>query len=241
MEEYRFALIRSILTVLAMKPVIEAGIITLIPPKFHFCDSCGTLALGEMDRVREAVDSILESNFSKFSAEAESTNSFLLKGPDEYVEHGGMFVQLRRRPSWLPRGRKTKLTKVQLQKSGLVNHIFEEMAKSVIFQQLCAPNMKTKLLTNLPGEAEILGRLVPQDAASTRVASLCAALAHELPLMSDVPLRKVLDLRQEQPAAFEQYRIALSSVLNEYVEEAKPVNPRLKISMIRESSRSCWH
>jgi hypothetical protein len=48
--------------------------------------------------------------------------------------------------------------------------------------------------------------------------------AHELPLLSGVPLARVLELHREEPTAFDQYRTALPSVLTEYVEKQKPVS-----------------
>ncbi|HJT70550.1 MAG TPA: hypothetical protein VJ731_10145 [Terriglobales bacterium] len=223
LEDFRESLITAILSVIAMRPVIEAGLVTLIPSRFHFCDDCARLAYREMDRVREAVEAALTSNFGKFSARPQDARSIHLEGPQEYLEHGEVYVHYPRRPAWLPARSKAALSRAQLKKSGAVAGIFEQMATSVIFQQLCAVNMKTKLLTSLAGEAEILAKLAPQDEVSTGVARLCAALSHEIPLLSGVPLSRMVELRQEQPAAFDQYRTALSGVLAEYVEKQKPL------------------
>jgi hypothetical protein len=148
-----------------------------------------------------------------------------MRGPQECLEHGSIIFTLRKKPSWFPRGAAKILSKSQLRKSGMVEYIFDEMAESVIFQQLCAVNLNTKLLTSVQGEADILSRLAPRDEAATSVASLCAGLAHEIPLLSDLPLRSVLKLRMEEPTAFDQYRFALSGILAEYVSKQKVVRP----------------
>ena len=109
------------------------------------------------------------------------------------------------------------LSRSQLVRSRLVDHIFEEIAKDIIFQQFCVVNLNTKLLTNLPGEAEILNRISAHEGRSASVASLLARLSHEVPLFSDVPIRELVKLRAEEPTAFDQYRIALSGILGDYV------------------------
>jgi hypothetical protein len=198
-DDYRDELAQEVITVLAMQPAIEAGIIRLTPAKFHFCKGCASQAIKEVSRVREATAALLKSNFGKFSIKAEGPLMFTMRGPRECLEHGSIIFTLRKKPSWFPRGAAKILSKAQLRKSGMVEYIFDEMAESVIFQQLCAVNLNTKLLTSVQGEADILSRLAPRDEAATSVASLCAGLAHEVPLLADLPLRSVLKLRTEEP------------------------------------------
>jgi hypothetical protein len=117
-----------------------------------------------------------------------------------------------------------RLPKRLLGKSGFVDDVFDGIAGDLIFHQLCTHRYNAKLLTSLAGEAEILGRLNPQDEQTSAVLSLCARLTHEVPLMSDVPLGQVLKIREQEPTAFLHYRTALAAIVREYVQQRKAVS-----------------
>jgi hypothetical protein len=228
-EDFRYELVGAILSVLEMRPVIEAGIIRFVLPEFHFCNDCASTALHKIDSVREATKRTRHAHEASFYAEVDKTRAsrprkFSLNGPEDYVEHGGIVIELHKAPSWAPPGLRGRLPKRLLRKSGLVDYIFDQIAKDLIFHQLCTAKYDAKLLTALPGEAEILSRLSLQDKSTSSAASLCARLTHEVPLMSDVPISRVLKIRKEEPTAFLEYRLALSGIMKEYVEDRKAVN-----------------
>jgi len=225
-EDFRSELVGTILSILEMRSVIEAGIIKLVHPQFHFCNDCASIAINKIDRVQEATKITRSTHESSFWVEVNKSrairpHTFSVNGPEDYVEHGGIVVDFHKPPSWVPPGLRGRIPRRLLRKSGLVNYIFDEIARELVFHQLCTANYNAKLLTSLAGEAEILSRLNSEERQASSVAALCARLTHEIPLMSDVPIGTVLKIRTKEPTAFLQYRLALSGIIKEYIEDRK--------------------
>jgi hypothetical protein len=227
-DNFRYHLAGDIMSVLAMRPVVEEGIVKLVQPQFHYCPDCASRALAEVTKVKKATAHAFFANKERFSVKIVSRQGsrptmFSVNGPTEYLEHGGIIVEFPKPPSWLPHGGIKKLSKRLVEKSGLIEHVFDLIAGDIIFQQLCGVQLDAKLLTTLPGEAEILSLLGTQDDTASAAISLCAQLTHEIPLLSNLDIREVLTMRKEEPTAFDQYRVALSGILTDYVRPRKTV------------------
>lgn len=227
-EDFRYELVGAILAVLEMRPLIEAGIIKLVHPRFHFCNDCASTGLQMVKSIRDATRRTRIAHEARFLAKVEKAHSpgtrlFSLSGPKEFLEHGSVLIELTRAPSWA-KGVRGRLPKKVLAKSGFVDDVFEQIAGDLIFHQLCTQSYNAKLLTSLPGEAEILRRLNRQDEQTSAVLGLCARLTHEIPLMSDVPLERVLKIRNEEPAAFLHYRTALAGIVKDYIQPGKALS-----------------
>ena len=227
-EDFRYELTGAILAVLEMRPLIEAGIIRLVHPSFHFCSDCAATGLQMVKSIRDATRRTRIAHEDRFLARVEKPHSpgsrlFSLNGPEEFLEHGSILIEFDRAPSWA-KGVRGRLPKEVLSKSGFVDDVFEKIAGDLIFHQLCTQSYDAKLLTSLPGEAEILRRLNRQDEQTSALLSLCARLTHEIPLMSNVPLERVLKIRNEEPTAFLQYRTALAGIVKEYIQPRKALS-----------------
>jgi hypothetical protein len=139
----REALLRSV-TLIELRPVIEAGIVRLFVPKF--CRHC-MQRLPSAAAVTDLARRFATERFDQFTASyvrGRSTQGLKLEGPSEFMYHGALTRRLDKIPGWLPvsslnrakQGSPVKLSGRTLKKSGIVDSLFETIALDVIHQQL---------------------------------------------------------------------------------------------------------
>ncbi len=225
----------TILCIQQMRPMVEAGIMTLAPQELPYCDRHLREALPDYSNLEKAARDLYRENEDRFAVYSEAPESqdddspaFTIKGPSDFLEHGQMGRDFYEVPRWLKgwRGRKRqkKLSKAMVRRSDLVSELFDDMAFDVAIQQVLGLKYDAKYLTNLPGEAMILSRLNPADDYFARCReTLCAELTHEVPLLADIPMRTVLRVRSEEPEAFLQYRAAMDSIVSGYIKRRRVV------------------
>jgi len=233
----RYNLGREVATVLALRPLLEAGIIYLLPSFLKYCPQCMPLVVPERPEINAAARQLKETHVNEFKlfyeGRAHGKHPVVLEGPAEYLEHGHRFRNYPRRPSWLPKGlakplgkSRTELTRGAVRKSGMVEEIFNDIAEDATLQQFYAAKYQTKYLTDRPGEAEFLGSLNSDFEPARQKSALCAHLAHSIPLLSEVPIETVVKIRREDNEAFQQYRSALGNIVKKYVVAGKEIGAR---------------
>ena len=151
--------------------------------------------------------------------------AILIEGPEDYLEHGHLVRVFPRRPKWFPRkwaGRGScRLSKATVERAGVVADIFRHIASDVCFHQGFQSAFDAAYLTDLAGEAEFLKSISAQDDLALRTEQVCAQLSHEIPMLTDLPVRAVLKIRDENPESFELYRTTLKGIVKEYVEKKR--------------------
>ena len=100
---------------------------------------------------------------------------------------------------------------------------FEEIGRDVTLQQFYGMRYDTKYLTDRPGEAEFLRSLNKEHEIAKQTATLCARLAHSIPLFADVPIEIVARIRRDDHEAFQQYRAALGDIVQKYVASGRAI------------------
>jgi len=225
-EERREALSRTAFSILELRPLVERGVVLPVLPIMHFCPECGKRALqrftGGVDAARKQAQRHLgEFKFTCFRQASPRIIGVAIKGPTEYLEHGSLFRLFRRVPEWFPRSLRAnecrKLTRATVVRAGLVDQIFRRLAADVCLHQGLQGALEASYLTDLPGEAEFLKLLSADDGIAIRTRALCAELAHEVPLFTDLPIRAVLKIREESRESFDLYRATVSRLVAEYV------------------------
>jgi hypothetical protein len=237
-DEARSRLESVIPTILHFAPLIRANIVRPIVTSMHYCDRCaqrnfaryneGWLAIREQANQHRAEFSFQYKEWVE--SEAGIVGALERTGPEKYIDHGKMYRLFNRRPEWLPGRRRFdspyEIPRARAKKAGLVEDIFLEIAADVLFHQSSRTRLNATFLTDSLGEAEFFETLNRKDDAGVKVASLCAALTHELPIFTDISIEDVLRIRAEIPLAFEAYRAELTKVVYEYVSKAPSLTGR---------------
>jgi hypothetical protein len=220
----------SLLSVIRLRPLIEAGLVVLVPEELHFCERHWDEAVPEHREIRRAARRLANKSLCDFSVTYEHSPALGLpllrfEGPDRFLEHGSIIRTLSSVPSWVPK-RKTaplKLSQDLLRKHGVVTSLFQVMANDAILQSYFGPAFNARYVTNLPGEIEFFSLLNERDELARQTSALCARLTHTVPMLTDIPIERVLRLRREEPEAFLSYRSALTDIVKTYVSSRKSV------------------
>jgi hypothetical protein len=104
----------------------------------------------------------------------------------------------------------------------MVRVLFSGIARDVVFHQQFGPRFDATYLTDLAGEAEFLQLLSKDDDLAVKTARLFANLTHEIPLLTDLPVRTLLKIREENPDSFEAYRCTLKKIVKEHILQGRP-------------------
>jgi hypothetical protein len=215
----------------ALWPLIEAGIAKPFIDEYPFCQhharrfdrTYRRLLRGARDYYEEKIDQftvIYRPKHGRHRAALE------ISGPPEVVEHGGyMLTYLRGAPTWAP----TRSTLIGgrpgsvLPRSSIRRHrvgldIFERLVEDMVFQGIYGALFGAQYLTDLAGEAEFIDRQRADDHRFANAAMVCRALAHSVPLLSSIPLKTLLRIRNKETDAFELYRAALRRITRDHIQ-----------------------
>lgn len=238
----RMRLADRIKLIVVLRPLIEAGLVRLVEPQFHYCAEHAIQAKRQTRKISRATTKFCERELVHFTATYQPPQSnrpamVSLDGPDEYLEHGHTVVVFPRPPDWAPtkiRAREFKVSRKLLKSSGLVHDLYSRIADDLVMQQLYGIRYNARYLTDLPGEADVAATFNEKDDLSQRTAALVAALAHSVPLFSDVPLAKVVRIRKEVQESLTLYRAALSEIVKSHVNSGEDISPKKAGQIYRE-------
>jgi hypothetical protein len=226
-ERMRESLARTVFLILELRPLVERDLIRPLLPVMHYCEHCSSQVLERYSGGMKAAKVQATKHLDEFEFVCHQFNeeprvvALEMTGPADYLEHGNMARLFFRQPPWLTRSLKAnekyKVPKATVKRAGLVDQIFNRIAADVLFHQGFQSSVNATYLTDLTGEAEFLSTLSSHDALAMRTASICAELTHELPLLTDVPIRTVLKIRDENPESFDAYRLTLRDLVREHV------------------------
>lgn len=105
----RFHLLSVILGILELRPLLEAGLVTLVPGELRLCSEHWNQGVPERKRILTSALALAEENARRFSVTYYppqgplKSPTLYYKGPEEFLEHGEIRVVLESVPKWLSR------------------------------------------------------------------------------------------------------------------------------------------
>jgi hypothetical protein len=223
----------DILGIMEMRPLIEAGIVSIVPEQLCFCEEHWDKAVPEHKKIIRTAKQMASKNASHFTVTYTPPEAplgragFDFVGPEKYLDHGSIHTVLESPPAWLSKRRvhgPQKLSLGTIKRQGLVLRFFLRMANDIFLQTYFGSAFNARYVTDSEGEAEFLKLLHERDELAMQTAALCTALAHTVPLLTDVPIDAILKLRRDEPEAFQSYRSAVTGIVKKYVVSGKPIN-----------------
>lgn len=152
-----------------------------------------------------------------------------LQGPQDLIPHGNLHLVpiegYRRKPAWAPK----ILTKIDgapgafmpadsIRKNRIGGRIFAELARDAIFQQYYGIRYNGEYVTDSAIEADFLYSIYRRDDLGRGVLKLLALMKQQLPLLAELPIRRVLSIRRNERDVFVVYRNAISGVVRQYLK-----------------------
>lgn len=224
----------TLLCLRELRPLVDAGVVRLVPTSMYLCDACARRLLSEVSSAEESVRRLIQKTAKSFSvyraAVPPEFPGILLeiRGPDEFLEHGRQFTMFTKAPPWAkavklprsPNGR-VKLSSEFIRRAGILEGTFSRLVADAAMHSVYGARYQAKYLTNLPGEAAVIRCLNELPAEDAGVATLLTKLTHRIPFLDDLHAQEILRLRAENREPFDQYRLALGKIIKEYVKTQK--------------------
>jgi hypothetical protein len=229
----RFAIADLYYKVSVLRPLFDANIAVFAPDIHCFCLGCGH----KFDNLCDAYDAASFGVYLErigldirviYRPPARGRSWYVeLEGPPQYIPHGHLVMQplgdYSRTPRWAPKrlspiggrlGAEMDQHRTRTYRVGGTH--FGQLARDAVIQQYHGIRYNAPYITDSPVEARFLERVYPRDDNALNLRVLLEHMQHELPLLTDVPLRRILKIRQSDYESFSLYRNALQQVIREH-------------------------
>lgn len=217
-------ILQALFTLLSSKVLINSErLVPTIMRTTHHCEH----EINFVGQVREAISEYMDWAAAHFASEftvryqrsdksPSGLPSIYIDGPEEFLEHGALVYRaLSGKEPKLSARRKYDsdgMTAIRgKQKIPFLWPIFEQIGQNSSFYLAYRMHNNVRLLTDMPGEAIFL-RDLGDDAEFVSNSSGLQALAHALPLLSEMSIETLLKIRDEEREAFEAYRMNISAM-----------------------------
>ena len=222
-------LVRSLVSLFALRPLIEAGIVLPVVMRTAHCKHTVEFA----DRMQEFVHNVAgwgaKQSLNEFEIEYQrpedspsGRSTVYIKGPDDFLEHGGLVAVFDESSSWRAKSwRYDREGKVRLKgtrKLFFVEFIFNAIANDTTFYLAYGQHNRSRLLTDRAGDAYLLNWM-NEDSDLQSTSAAMELLSHSLPILADVPLSTVIRIRREERDSFEAYRRAITLLTKDILAE----------------------
>ena len=230
----------SVRALLATRPVIEAGLITIVAPKPIECPLHHPEVDPELARqaklLVKAETAVLREYDKLVNVTVETCCgrhcTVMIDAPEELMPGGGggytTDLDHCGPPDWLPKTIKKRIAageiltyqvpKTHAARSEIIRHsVIHPAVEDVLIQHVQCQNLSAKYLTDRPVDSTFL-RKVNQDAnLASWTAVLSQHLQYEMPILTGVPLTELIDLRTHGYEAFQVYRDTMKEIINKHI------------------------
>lgn len=218
----------SLLGILRSRPLIEAGIVrpTVMMTSHceHETEEIRKLANAAHDYAGSLAEEFLDDFEVVYQLPEKSPtgkSTVYLSGPSEFLEHD-MVHLFEETSQWrLKSWRYDKEGRVEIggrRKLACVQRIFRPIASSTTFYLAYGLQFRARFLSDLPGEVILLEDFAEENPKLIESTRAMKELTHTLPLLADLPLTKLLRIRNEDRESFAAYRFEITRITKEALE-----------------------
>jgi hypothetical protein len=233
-EPARIAMADLYYKVSVLRPLFDAGVAVFAPDIHCFCMGCGD----KFDKLCDPYDAAsFDTYLDRVGVDIRVTyrpptraRSWYveLDGPHDYIPHGHLVMQptgdYTKTPRWAPRtlgrigGRDgVDIAPDKIRKFRIAGRHFGELARDAVIQQYSGVKYNAPYVTDTPVEARFLERVYPADAMASNVRELVSQMNHEIPLLAELPLRRLLTIRRSDYESFLSYRAAMQQLIRDCI------------------------
>jgi hypothetical protein len=241
--EFRLELWDNLTVLVHGKRLIEAQLIVPFTPRAHLCPSClakAVFGVGEGTSFRsmqkdlearlkrrlgvqvgiDGDDLVIELDGSRLGVDDHEPGIFVISPVPEFI------VSDKELYAAMKEGGTATYPNKTLKK--LKPHIFysDGILEDIIYQMAVAYSVGSRFLTQGGLHAEALLSMAGDRRRRQMNRALLARLAIQLPIAADVPIQKLVELRDREQDAFVRFRAALNQVADAVRGEAERDFPR---------------
>lgn len=221
-----FELLFDIYTLLILRPLIENHIIKFSSEYLCVCESCLSDIANEENKFNEKmklVYDVIEEEYlnnNKYYINFEREKPYVqIEGPEKYGFHGSMTFRFKRDipepiKEILVKGRSIEIPHNILKEIGVIESMTSPIIDDLYSQNSLVNLYDVSYLTHRDVDIEVMNALHSQSDIE-RSNQLVEGLSHLLPVINDLSLDKIVELRIKEGEAFSVYRDSLNSVVKD--------------------------
>ena len=230
----------SALALLRLRPLIDAGLVRPAVMAFPVCECTKEWADEMLEVVHDVADQAAEDLQDKYKVRFQLPEkswhgrpAIEIHGPEDFVDHGSLYMLIDepknfRLKSWRFDKQGTVELRGQRKLDLLRGFIFRAIAAETSFYFGYGRRCNARYLASRRGETFLLDMVTRRrdEELSASSAALNAFMTHSLPLLGDIPVAKLLEIRKQERDSFERYRIAVSRIMEEVSRKKKRIGQR---------------
>jgi hypothetical protein len=227
---------------LRVRPLLQAGIVRLLPRKFYFCEEHGRRFEDERIRANEVLEKAVAAAAETYvdvirvniRASWAPGNCYVVwEGPEEIFPEGSAGIVMPRanlspalRRKIPTDGTTYAPSRREVRQSRLIDLVIRRVGEEVLSKHLVCHNFPLKYMTNRDADRVFLAKLSADSDIDRRNALLAQLLTYQMPIIRGVPMTELLRIREAEREAFVSYRDSLSAVFRDYVRDRPSITGR---------------
>lgn len=227
----RMNLVGDIIIILNLKPLILSGIIGFFSSYVCLCADClSKMATKEnelqakMHKIAELIyNETLECISCNLQRDQDGIAYLAIKGAEKLGFHEQidilMYEENKTIKELLKKSKDVIITADMMRDLGIIDYLFEPLIMDVFQAQINTSFLDSSYITNRPYDAIMISQLqnmgVGQEVI-THTQMVEKALFHKIPLLGEVKIEDIVNLRKKDGEAFEGYRSKMNAILDTY-------------------------
>lgn len=228
---FRYMLWCDFTIILTYCDLINAGIVQIAPTKRNICIDCFQKKLLGLPQPID-LSSLEKYYFEKADLEIHAyykeTDQFTIsvKNMDEFfplhtetISIGEYLLDL------LPSNERRTGTTIKNKKfrKAFISNIIQSEFSEVCLYSLCCKNLDSKFITSKPSDGIFIEMTNSANAHSLTIPKINKMPLYDLPIISNASITAILKLREMEQDAFNKYRVALNSAIQEHYNAETPI------------------
>lgn len=221
--EYRYRLWCDFSIICVYADLINADIIKIAPIENSYCPNCfqkhilnlnNPVDLSEIKRYYDDVSEMLICDKDK---KMDTVTISVRNMDDFFTSHDGVVDYPYSLLSLLEKDERKKgsLIKNHLVKSGIINDLVNDTFSEICLNSYCCNQMESKYITSKTVDGILMEMTYTAKKAHFDKRKSANVPFYDLPIISEAPIKTILQLREVENDAFNRYRIALNKAVQE--------------------------
>jgi len=262
-EKIRHDLIGDIIVLSYIRPLLEEGIFKIAVSKVHYCHDCYSRFQEtylkpfdyNLQTIEPLINDYLISNVD-FHLHWDYDNIGVeISGNNDLLNHPMLINFLKYVPENLKmmakKGERKKLSSTDIKKSGITYHLLNEIERNLSIQDFYSTYYSCHVLTDREFDIKLL-KLINKDIyeQNARQGEIVKNLNHIVPFINDVPIEKLIKLRNKEGESFQVYRDKINSLVKSdlltvqdskqiYQDEIRPELNKINLTL-KNNKKHLW-
>ena len=225
-ENVRFKIISDLMVLNNIKPLLKERIFEYASSKVHFCSDCyknfeqgflkthnSNLKTIEPYLLQHLLNNLIFHVHWKYE-----NIGIEITDKSDLLSHSMVINFLEYVPDDLNKlavkGKSIKLSKKQVEKSGVLHYLLNHIEKNLHFQDYYSSYYNCHLLTDRDFDIELF-KLINNDIYEqhSNQSEILKSMGHFVPFVDEVPVEKLINIRKNEGESFEVYRDKMNKIL----------------------------